>query len=321
MGFDPVRDAVRNSPLSQNQSLPSPQALFTPINSTSTTTSSPNSYFTSPRVAYSALGSAGSLQSPTSLRRATDLSVLLNENDQVPSPSSFQRRPSSSGVSMPSPELGAARPRSSHLSHILQYPNGDGPSTPTFAQPLLPPPKQAAPLGSPLLQTRDRDIIPPSISRNRSVSSAVGAKPHPIAPKDTRRASSSSAASTSGSRSTPRTPEVSRMSMHNAPAPQSAGSVLALGPPPVPPPKRSAIPYAPRNRKTPPGSVLVPITDAERDFYRNLRKNPLKDRANHGKRKLEDVTNDAPIRNGREPPSKRARGMGVVAEYCKRNFT
>lgn len=101
------------------------------------------------------------------------------------------------------------------------------------------------------------------------------------------------------------------MSVHNVPEHHARGQA----PPPqvAVAPKRSTIPYAPRNRKTAPGSVLVPITEAEIEFYRNLSKNPLRERAKLGKRKLEDMTNELP-KNGRE---KRQRDMGAVADYCE----
>lgn len=306
MPFDPVRDAVLNSPVSQSYPLPSPHVLTAP----QVSTSPPTSYFATNHAVSSqtAASTNAAAQSPSSARRATDLSVLLNSDDHAPSPTYQQRRPSSSSSALNSPSVGTPRPRSAHLSHILQ-PSGDD------ASPLMPPPPiTASPISSPLLQ--NRDIIPPSLSRSRAPTAPAPARTPPSYQVDLpRRASSSSA----GSMSAPRSPEITRSPLskstvisHNAPIqnPLRDNHKSRLS-------QRSMTPYAPRNRRTAPGSVLVPLSDAERDFYKTLSKNPLRGQATLGKRKFEDVSNDT-LRPSSidEPPHKVTHDVGRVVQHC-----
>ena len=95
-------------------------------------------------------------------------------------------------------------------------------------------------------------------------------------------------------------------------------------PPPSPPPsqlRRSAIPYAPR-RITPAGSVLVPLSPAEMERYRNysggvgtmiLRK----------QKRVENLLGDGLGKRERSPDSeegprkkRRSGDVAVVVEHC-----
>ena len=97
-------------------------------------------------------------------------------------------------------------------------------------------------------------------------------------------------------------------------------------PPPSPPssqPRRSAIPYAPR-RITPAGSVLVPLSPAEMERYRNytggagtmiLRKqkrveNLLGDGLGKRERSPEAASEESPRKK------RRAGDVAVVVEHC-----
>ncbi|KAL5511540.1 ABD1 [Sanghuangporus vaninii] len=341
MPFDPVRDAVLNSPLQHSNQLPSPLS------------SSPqSSYFTQNNIlATSTSGNANaSIQSPSSARRATDLSVLLNSDDQPPT-SPFQRRPSSSGSAVvASPSCGLAvgaattplsdtpRPRSTHLSHILQSNSDDGsprfvsPAAASYADHAQVPPatttaSNSSPSTSPLLRNRE------TLGRSRASTSTAPAPalapappnsavaplgqglPLPRQPDILRRMSSSSA---SGSKSHSRSPEMPRTPLSNVstlPGPDPP----RFTPPPVQRrPSRPAIPYAPRKRLTAPGSILVPLTEEEREFYKNLSKNPLKElkESKLGKRKFDEVSHGILLHRGRgEPPAKLARDVGLVVQH------
>ncbi|KAH8117462.1 mRNA-methyltransferase [Phellopilus nigrolimitatus] len=111
--------------------------------------------------------------------------------------------------------------------------------------------------------------------------------------------------------STPRSPEIPRLPLSGA-LPSNPPYPLPTMSPPT---RRSTIPYAPRNRRTAPTSILVPLSTAERDLYKTLSQNPL--RAHKlGKRKLDDVSNDSLRPTGRDEPSfKRSRDVGLVVQH------
>ncbi|KAL5529122.1 hypothetical protein ACEPAG_5096 [Sanghuangporus baumii] len=317
MPFDPVRDAVLNSPLQHSIQLPSPHII-------TASTSSINA----------------SIQSPSSARRATDLSVLLNSDDQPPA-SPFQRRPSSSGSAVAaSPSWGFApgasasslsdtpRPRSAHLSHILQSNSDDG--SPPFVSPAatsyadyvqvpLPPPtitSNGSPSTSPLLGNREivgRSRAPTlAAPPNSTVAPPGQGFPLPRQPDILRRMSSSSA---SGSKSHSRSPEMPRTPLSNVSTLPGPDPPRVTPPPVQRRPPRPVIPYAPRKRLTAPGSILVPLSQEEREFYKNLSKNPLKE-SKLGKRTFEEVSHDTLLRKEREePPTKLARDVGLVVKH------
>ena len=303
--FDPVRDAVLNSPISQNHPLPSPAPLPTPSRSP------PTSYFTnSPAWASTSAnsGAVNAIQSPTSSRRATDLSVLLNADNRVASPT-YQRRPSSSGGSIAAASVssGTPRPRSGHISHLLQLTiDESGPSTLSHA---------ASPIASP--QFRHRDILQPSLSRvDTSGVRAFESDSPSLRQADFGHRPPSS----SGTISAPRSPQQSRAVLYQNP-PQIPPNPL----PPKPhsihmshPPKPALVPYNPRHRRTDPSSILKPYSPAEREFYKTLNKNPLRARK-IGKRKWEDLSKDElRQKNYNEPPTKRRQGndVGLVVDHC-----
>ncbi|KAJ3484219.1 hypothetical protein NLI96_g5781 [Meripilus lineatus] len=85
--------------------------------------------------------------------------------------------------------------------------------------------------------------------------------------------------------------------------------------PPAPPPyARSSIPYAPRNRRTPAASVLVPLSSAEWERYQNypggIGSQILK--SHNRKRKFRE--RDDPEDDDR-PPFKRAGDVGLVVDH------
>lgn len=298
MPYDPVRDAL-NSPISQTQPMLSPNVPPTP-----STSSGANSYFNPSWSDNNVV-----IQSPTSARRATDLSVLLNAEDRVPSPTN-QRRPSSSGTggagagvgTGPNVNSGTPRPRSAHLSHILQ-PNSDEHSPPVaMSSPLT-----ASPLVSPLAMHRDTNqpTLSKSVTATLPPSTSVSPTSHHSDP--VHRPSSSGV---SGPSTTTLSPKLSRSTLSGNSKKTISSPLLSHQSPTMDSaPKRSTIPYAPQQRRSAPTTVMIPSSDAEREFYKSLTKNPLR----LGKRKIDEVSNDD-LRL--KPASKHSRDVGLVVEHC-----
>lgn len=242
--FDPVRDAVLNSPIGQT-------APMLPLPSPSSTLSSP-------------------MASPSLGRRATDLSVLLNSHSQEPS----LRTP---------PPL-----RSSTLSHLLHsddYFNEDKLDT-----------------SQPLTRSRVESIPVSRKSKSMFSSSPSPTRESPVS----RSRPSSSSSSVSMSFPNQFNNPVARL-VHSNPMP----------PPPPPPPQPATIPYNPKVRITPPTSVLIPLSPAELEAYKDYRYQGRGSAqlANVGKRKRSTSPRGG---DSDQPPAKRLHGdVGVVMEHCK----
>ncbi|KAI0075824.1 hypothetical protein K474DRAFT_1357328 [Panus rudis PR-1116 ss-1] len=254
--FDPVRDAVLNSPVSQTRPLPSrihielpppPLPSVVPITNPSPTSSE----------------STRSNSSPLP-RRATDLSMLLNSD------------PPSQDTS--TPLFTPTTPRApANLSHLLH------PDSPldqlTNAQPLR---------------------------RRPSSSSDASYFPAPSPPAASSRASSIALGHASNT-PTPTPPTPSPKSSPTSISRRLPPKPADMPPPPVP--VRSTVPYAPRKRITPPSSVLVPLSPAELQWYKNF-PGGIGTQILRSKRK-----------RGREgeapdgPPTKRSRDVGLVVEH------
>ncbi|EJD05943.1 mRNA-methyltransferase [Fomitiporia mediterranea MF3/22] len=128
---------------------------------------------------------------------------------------------------------------------------------------------------------------------------------------------SSSSASGSHSASASRSPEMPRTPLRDALPLTAASDISSFSSPPTRrTPLRPSIPYAPRNRRTPAGSILIPLSDEEREFYKRLSKNPLKENA-LGKRKFGELSNETlRPRAFDETPSKRLnRDVGLVVSH------
>jgi mRNA (guanine-N7-)-methyltransferase len=284
--FDPVRDAALNSPMSQSKSLPA-HAHDTDLDRHERLS------FDAPSPSSSRPSSSRATNSPTVARRATDLAVLLNSEPQEP------RTPSS------------ARPSS--LSHLLLGTDTQSPVS------LLPP--TTASNGE-----VDRLASAPSLRRRGNL---------PVLDISRTDAPSEDGQSQHFSRHPP--PPPSRVPFHSKQQVESASSAPRVLPPSpltrspirapfyspsssdtptVPPtmspqPPLSTIPYNPRNRKTPAGSVLVPMTPHEMELYRHY----------HGagsqlllsKRKRERSRSPDNV-----PPAKRHAGdVGKVISHCE----
>ena len=308
-GFDPVRDAIQ-SPVTTTPALP-PAAAYAYSTSAHST---PTSNFAAhgwhqpqqpPIIATTAMANSPTVAS----RRATDLSMLLNADDRVPSPSYARRQssPFSSLVSspattsaphLPPPHPVPSRTRSAHLSHILQPENEPGGSSGGMGRSVSGPGQAptahsavtpvatghsaftASPTSSPPTLIRDLHYQRNGQLQKTSHSPQLG---HQI-PELPRRLSSVTLRSSPSPSLPYRSPEVSRPSTSSTSMLPPPARTASLSPSPklhhplVSHP-RQPIPYAPRNRRTPADSVMRPITTLEREFYKNCVKNPLRAQA------------------------------------------
>jgi mRNA (guanine-N7-)-methyltransferase len=264
--FDPVRDAVLNSPITQSHPLsPYPRLDL----------QSPNSFPNH----NSALPSP--IVSPSLGRRATDLSVLLNSDSQEPS----HRTPRSSNLShllrsSTEDKLATAEPlrRSMNLNVEINHEKHEG--SLSFSRRLSSPPSK--PSFSDLGLPTKSPVPGPSSAR--------------LPPPDSNISPS---------------PSFSFTSLSAFPTPPShfAATSRRTRSPALPLPQ--TIPYNPRNRITPAGSVLIPMSQEEMERY--------KDYCGVGTARLtkrkRGRSDEPDVRD--EPASKKLVGdAGVVVEHC-----
>ena len=147
------------------------------------------------------------------------------------------------------------RRRSSGASDLFRESN----FTPPTSSPLALPGNQRtapeSPTGSP---TRQAASLPPSA-------------PRPASPPVSKSRPGTSGGATSAPR--PDSPRTMRRDSRDMPPPAVPSSAPSPKPEEPPAPKvlssvRSSVPYAPRNRVTPPASVLLPLTPAEIEQYK-----------------------------------------------------
>ncbi|KAG9318424.1 mRNA capping enzyme-domain-containing protein [Chiua virens] len=249
--FDPVRDAALNSPVSQSKPLPA-HAHDADVDRHE------RHSFDIPSPSSSRPSSSRATNSPTVARRATDLAVLLNSEPQEP------RTP------------GSARPSS--LSHLLLGTDTQSPVS------LLPHPPTSNGetdrlAGAPSLRRRSNlpvlDIPRAETSPEDVQSHHFSRQPPPQpsrAPFHTQQQGESGPPS--ATHAFPPSP-LTRSPVRTSSRPSSSGVPTAstyISPSAMPPPPPlSNIPYNPRNRKTPAGSVNDPMTPQEMELYRNYR--------------------------------------------------
>lgn len=292
-GFDPVRDAVLNSPITRSPTMPRHQP---PLSA-----SPPTSVNNAP---------APIAQAP---RRAT-VAALLNDTPSSPS-SSFHP-----------PHLPV---RASSLAHIL-HPN------PPDDPPRFPSPEDKLSRVSSLSRhpgaSTSLDVIKvSSLSSGISHHTAgLGSPPQPdslfspttervglFTPTVEQRGPMfpiATPASPTSVRSTLSRPSTSSSTSHRPPPspvmiPRPPPRARSPTPPrqPSPPPKPKPLPYNPR-RRTPAGSVLEPLTQAEAQFYTRLGTGTQR----LAKRKR-SPSFEPPAS---QPPQKRSRDTGLVMDHC-----
>lgn len=280
--FDPVRDAALNSPVSQPKPLP-PHAHDTDLDRHERLS------FDVPSPSSSRPSSSRATNSPTVARRATDLAVLLNSEPQEP------RTPSS------------ARPSS--LSHLLlgtdtQSPVSSLPASNGEVDRLAGAPSLRRRNNLPVLDISQTDT-PPEDGQSQHFSR------HPPPPPS--RVPFHSKQQVESASSAPRVlpPSPLTRSPIRAPFYSSSSSDTPTVPAMPLQPPLSTIPYNPRNRKTPAGSVLVPMTPHEMEFYRHYRGAGSQLLLSKRKRERTKSPDNAP------PVKRHAGDVGKVINHCK----
>ncbi|KAI9566486.1 mRNA capping enzyme-domain-containing protein [Boletus coccyginus] len=243
--FDPVRDAALNSPVSQPKPLPA-HAHDADLDRHE------RHPFDVPSPSSSRPSSSRATNSPTVARRATDLAVLLNSEPQEP------RTPSS------------ARPSS--LSHLLLGTDTQSPVS------LLPTTTASNGevdrlVGAPSLRRRSNlpvlDVSRTDTMPEDGQSQYFSRHPPPPSSRAPFHGKQQVESASSASRVLPPSPLT--RSPVRAPFRPSSSSDTPTVPTMTPQPPLSTIPYNPRNRRTPAGSVLVPMTPHEMESCRHYR--------------------------------------------------
>lgn len=284
--FDPVRDALLHSPVDHN---PPPPPSRSP------------------------------LASPSLARRATHLSVLLNDDAAPRAPTASadsSSRPSSSlsHIMAAAPlsaedKLASSEPLSRRYSGTAQSRSQLQPSgSPVFQH--QPQPYRFAESPSPTrYREREREREPPPSydyqsfpSRPSSSSSTSASTPHNRGNGGSGQFSGGALPGRQTSTSSPSMPPPP-----TPPMPTSAASTESYA---TPPPTKSSIPYRPTRRITPAGSVLVPLTPQEIERFKNFRGQGTAKLLAKRKRSESDEEED-------QPPLKRhAEDVAVVVEHC-----
>jgi mRNA (guanine-N7-)-methyltransferase len=259
--FDPVRDAVLNSPIT-----PAAQPLSTNYQSLP----HHNHNIFNPESNYATT-------SPTLTRRATDLSVLLNAESQEP----FQTSPT---------------PRSSTLSRLL-LPTDVGDDKLANSESLRKPANQQT-NGQGSSYFSGQPSPPPTNFSRKLLSDLVHPSPVP-GPSNSRPSPKS------------RSPAISNASiLSTTPSSYHSPTRHTASLPRMPsPPRPRKIAYSPKNRITPAASILVPMSTAEMEMYKNYR--------GVGTQRLAKRKREKSVEPDGQPPSKKLAGdVGVVVTHC-----
>jgi hypothetical protein len=293
-GFDPVRDAVLNSPVTRSPTIP--RHHLPPSTSAAT---SPNN-----------------ASAPTAQPRRATVAALLN--DTSPSPSSSSFHPPSLPV------------RASSLAHILHPNPPDDPhrfpspeeklsrvpslgrrhsetSTPDSFRASSLPSGITRPAASPLSPSQPEVFTPTTERASGLFTPTVEQRGHifsstvPTSPTSSRLNLSRPSTSSSTSHRPPPSPVMPRPPVPRArsPTPQR---------PPSPPPKPKPLPYQPR-RRTPAGSVLEPLTTDEMHFYRTQLGQGTRRLAKRKRSPSYEPPDDTPV-------AKKSRDAGLVMNHC-----
>lgn len=335
--FDPVRDAVLNSPISSSLPLPSRMHVEMPQDTSTLPDLSP-----------------APIVSPLLTRRATDLSVLLND-DPPPTTSQALDTPlftpttprGPSGLSHlllssePAPDLErdqlTSAPPLTRKAHKDEGPHaaGDRPSGQQASYFAYRESTSQAQGPRPEIKSEPIALSFPSQSPPRSPAVSTRQSPAdpppPPTPSDSHTASlaSSSSRSSRVQKSTPsQQQQPSSSQPHSLPAMPPPATPLKHSLPPkpqsqTPPPPatgyRSARPYAPR-RITPATSVLVPLSSAEIERYKHWKGAPgtmiLRKKTRDEAGDLKRPREDEPAEGEERRKKRRAGDVGIVVEHC-----
>ena len=293
-GFDPVRDAVLNSPITRSPTLPrhypppSTPAATSPHNTTAPTAQAPRRATVAALLNDISTSPSSSFHPPSLPVRASSLAHILHPNPpddhppRFPSPEEKLTRVSSlarisSETSFPDPF------RASSLPSGIIHP---------VAGPLSPPHPEA-----PFTPTTDRGLFTPTVEQRGLTFPTI----IPTSPTSARSNISRPSTSSSTSHRPPPSPVMPR-----PPAPQ----VRSPTPPrsPSPPPKPKPLPYNPR-RRTPAGSVLEPLTPDEMHFYRTQLGTGTRRLAKRKRSPSHELPDSQPL-------PKKSRDAGLVMNHC-----
>ena len=296
-GFDPVRDAVLNSPITRSPTLPRHPPLS--ASSASSVNNAPAPIAQPRRATVAALlndtpsSPSSSFHPPPPPVRASSLAHILHPNPpddppRFPSPeeklsrvSSLSRHPGAST----SPDVIKISPLSSGIFHHTAG---------------LASPPQPDSLFSPTTE-RGVGLFTPTVEQRGPMFPIAT----PTSPTSVRSTLSRPSTSSSTSHRPPPSPVmIPRPPVSRARSPTPPRQ-------PSPPPKPKPLPYNPR-RRTPAGSVLEPLTQAEARLYTRL---------GTGTRLLakrkRSPSFEPPIS---QPSPKRSRDTGLVMDHCTLNL-
>jgi hypothetical protein len=304
--FDPVRDAVHNSPIIQSPPASARIELPSSRPTTATTPSlSPSRHTTG---------------SPIS-RRATDLSVLLNEPLTYTAASGLTDSP------LFTPTTASRPPRS--LSDLLQpvdpLPDKLGHLEPFQRSPFSisnTPSKHPFVANYPFTFTVSDPHPhhvqePPSTPLSDNPSPTPPPAHSPIFTSSSRPSTSSSTPGHVPMKRSPvilnRSPVAQQHIPPSTPVPVVSKPAAMAPPPPPPllPPKTSTLPYKPRHRVSPPTSVLTPLSPQEIEFYNDPNKSRL-GWSQLAKKRKRDPNDDGSI-----TAAKKSKDMGIVVNHCQ----
>jgi mRNA (guanine-N7-)-methyltransferase len=292
-GFDPVRDAVLNSPVTRSPTIPrhypppSTSAAISPNNASAPTAQAPRRATVAALLNDTSPSPSSSFHPPSLPVRASSLAHILHPNPpddppRFPSPeerlsrvSSLGRRSSEASI----PDFFRASSLPSGTIHPAA-----SPLSPSHPEVFTPTTERASGLFTPTVEQRGH-IFPSTV---------------PTSPTSSRLNLSRPSTSSSTSHRPPPSPVMPRPSVSRArsPSPQR---------PPSPPPKPKPLPYQPR-RRTPAGSVLEPLTSDEMHFYRT--------QLGQGTRRLAKRRRSPSYEPPDAPAAKKSRDAGLVMNHC-----
>jgi mRNA (guanine-N7-)-methyltransferase len=298
-GFDPVRDAVLNSPITRSPTLP----RHHPPPSTSAATSPHNA-------------PAPTAQAPP--RRRATVAALLNDTSPSPSSSSFHpphlpvRTSSLAHILHPNPpddhhpsRFPSPEEKLSRVSSLSRLPS-ETPPPDAFRASSLPSGTihtVTGPLSSPQLEVftptteRASGLFTPTADQRGLFFPATV----PTSPTSARLNLSRPSTSSSTSHRPPPSPV-----MHRPPVPRARSPTPQR--PPSPPPKPKPLPYQPR-RRTPASSVLEPLTKDEMHFYRTQLGTGTRRLAKRKRSPSYEPPDNQPL-------AKKSRDTGLVMNHC-----
>ena len=294
-GFDPVRDAVLNSPITRSPTLPrhhpppSTSAATSPHNTTAPTAQAPRRATVAALLNDTSTSPSSSFHPPPPPVRTSSLAHILHPN------------PADDPPRFPSPEEKLTR-----VSSLARLPSETSFLDPYRFSSL--PPGIIHPAAGPLSPPQQEPLFTPTTERVGSLFTPTVEQrglPFPIVTPTSPASARSNLSRPSTSSSTSHRPPPSPV-MPRPPAPRARSPTPPR--PPSPPPKPKPLPYNPR-RRTPAGSVLEPLTQDEMHFYRTQLGTGTRRLAKRKRSPSLDLPDGQPV-------PKKSRDAGLVMDHC-----